>query len=693
MANERMTPTEETRPIQLVSAEAPEAMPTPERKKRHHHRRGPRFLRHLRRRLGLRVKLGNLLIIVAAVLVVLAVAAATLVTDANNRVQSSITGLNRVLASFYNRPSTELTLSDFERLQANVNELVRTLASAKQQLFFLQPIASANRDIETTLTTLDAAQSLSLAAREMLTGLQPTLFFLVSGEENESVIAQISSGERIVELLRIGRSQFISANNYLNTARTQINSIDLSGISPQVFLNVESLIRYYDQLVGINQTLQQAPELLTQALGISEEQSYLILSQNSDELRPSGGYISTYGWMSVRNGRIIDYSYSPTTATSPNPPSLGTGSEIAVPDWWIGYSQPIYAAWDGSWYADFPSTARMATWYYDSGFNPQSPVSGVIAIDIVGFETILEVLGSVVVPGYDQVVTTENFRQVVYDIRAFGKGETPHKRFIAALYQQIFSDWQDMSGDPQQSTRFLSALLRALQEKHIMLHMSDDALNQAIDILGWSGAQTPVSGEDYLLVADANLGNKSNRSIVRQLVYDVAIQPDGSAQSRATIAYDYSARRADADPAIDPVYHGPLDYDNLMQLFVPLGSSLTGTNNLTYEPEAVAAEDVAIFVSHVTIPYDGSERFQLSYNTGTVTTQIGDYYRYRLLIQKQPGTIADGVSVQVTLPAAAGVLRVSPEPRATYTLDQPILEFDFALASDQQIEIIYSLDE
>lgn len=444
------------------------------------------------------------------------------------------------------------------------------------------------------------------------------------------------------------------------------------------------------QLVAINAVLKQAPELLTEALGLSGERSYLILSQNSDELRPSGGYISTFGWMSVRNGRITDYSYSPTTATSPNPPSGELSDEIQVPDWWINYSQPIYAAWDGSWFANFPSTAHMAMWYYDNGHNPQSPVSGVIAIDIVGFETILGALGSVVVPGYNQVVTPENFRQVVYDIRAFGEGETPHKRFIATLYQQIFADWQETSYDPQRSSLLLGALLQALQEKHVMLYMGDEALNQAIGLLGWSGAQTPTSGEDYLMVADANLGNKSNRSITRQLVYDVALQVDGTAQSRTTIVYDYSARRAALDPAVNPEFHGPLDYDNLVQLFVPLGSTLLTTDNLVYEPQVVVGDGSGIIVAQVTVPYDTGERFQFTYHTGPVTTQIGDYYRYRLLVQKQPGALANAVSVQITLPAEAAVINVSPEPSASYSLDNPILEFQFALSADQRIEVVYS---
>ena len=63
-----------------------------------------------------------------------------------------------------------------------------------------------------------------------------------------------------------------------------------------------------------------APDLLTTALGLDNPQTYLVLSQNSDELRPSGGFLSTYGWLSIRNGRVENYDYSPSTADSPHPP-------------------------------------------------------------------------------------------------------------------------------------------------------------------------------------------------------------------------------------------------------------------------------------------------------------------------------------------------------------------------------------
>ena len=46
----------------------------------------------------------------------------------------------------------------------------------------------------------------------------------------------------------------------------------------------------------------------------------------------------------------------------------------------------------------------------------------------------------------------------------------------------------------------------------------NDALNEAVATLGWGGVQAPGTGYDYVMAADANLGSKSNRSILRQLI-------------------------------------------------------------------------------------------------------------------------------------------------------------------------------
>ena len=314
-----------------------------------------------------------------------------------------------------------------------------------------------------------------------------------------------------------------------------------------------------------------------------------------------------------------------------------------MPEWWLGYEHPVYAAWDGSWTPNFPDTAKRAIWYYDAGNNPQSPVNGVIAIDIVAFEHILQALGQVSVTQGSRtvVVTPDNFRDVIYQIRDYGQGDLPHKQFLAATFHQIFADWQATSSDPTKSAAILGALVQSLREKHIMLYFDNDQMNNALDLLGWSGRQADAIGEDYLMVVDANLGNKSNSSITRQTTYDVAINADRSVSSQVTVAYDYPESVASKDPAINAPLNGPLTYNNLLQVYTPVNSTLISNKGDYINLKAYSYPVNTLFTSIVSVPYNGSESFQMSYTAPDVVDMVGGYERYRLLIQKQPGMQAN----------------------------------------------------
>lgn len=607
-----------------------------------------------------------------------------LAVNARTQVETSWESLDRIWTSLGNKSGTDLTLADFERLRSGVRDLNRSLSSARKQTLFLRPFTFLSGDLVTTFDMLDATQELTVAADDMLAGLQPALFFLSGGEGDERVTAQFSSGERVVELLGLGRGRFVSAGHHLDAARAIIERLDPTRVSSGLLATVDGLTQTYDELADFHRVLLASPDLLTAALGLNQTQAYLILAQNNDELRPSGGYVSTYGWLRVRNGRVIDYDYRATTTASPNPPPDTLASEVQIPDWWIQYRQPLYAAWDSSWYVDFPSTARMAAWYYDNGGNPHSPVNGVIGMDLVAFEYILQELGSVYVPDYDVTVSGANFRETVYTIRAAGEG---HKEFVAAVYRQILNDWQRV--DQEKSIEIRGALLKALLEKHIMLYFLDDALNDAVQVLGWLGEQKPALDTDYLLVADANLGNKANRSVKRQFTYDVTIEDDGSLSSSLAIAYDFSERVAELDPAVGPE-HGDTNYRSLTQVFVPANSTLTQTEDLSGPPTVVNTDTHTAFVARLGVDYNESERYQFFYTTPPLVEPFGSFYRYRLLVQKQPGTLSDPVSVQLRLPPGARTVYTDPAPAASYSLDQPVLEFRLSLTSDQAIEVVFT---
>jgi hypothetical protein len=59
-------------------------------------------------------------------------------------------------------------------------------------------------------------------------------------------------------------------------------------------------------------------------------------------------------------------------------------------------------------------------------------------------------------------------------------------------------------------------------------------------------------------------------------------------------------------------------------------------------------------------------------------------------VQKQPGTLSDPVNVQLRLPPGARTVYTDPAPAASYSLDQPVLEFRLSLTSDQAIEVVFT---
>jgi hypothetical protein len=324
--------------------------------------------------------------------------------------------------------------------------------------------------------------------------------------------------------------------------------------------------------------------------------------------------------------------------------------------------------------------------YYNAGGNPQTPVDGVIAIDITGFELILSALGEIYMPEYDVTVRQENFRDVVYDIRAFGEGVTPHKQFVSDVYRQIFEEWQSIS--QEETPEITGAVLEALQQKHIMVYFPTDEANDAMELLGWGGNQEPAIDYDYLMVVDANLGNKSNNSVIRHLTYDVQIESDRTLNSRTSVRYDYFADIASEDPAVDDEFHGPLDYRSLIQVFVPLDAELKGSNNFG-NVEVIQHPEHTLYTSRINVEYDTGERYQLNYETLDGVDTIGEYQRYRLLIQKQPGARTQTANVTITLPESATVVTTTPDVAASYNLERPVLDFRLEVDADQWIEVIY----
>lgn len=613
------------------------------------------------------------------------------VADSLSKVSRSQGDLTILLESLENKNATDYTLDDYEALNATLNTLNNSLVSMESRTRPIHMFAGLNSDLEAYFQLLEASVHITEGTSYMLAGLKPTLFFIEQGEANESPDQPRGltfTTERLVELTASGNNRFLLAKAELEAAKSILEGLDRANLSADVMLDVEELQDFIAEIETYNDMALEAPQLLATLLGIDRPQTYLILSQNNDELRPSGGYISTWGWMQVQNGRIEEYQYFPTTATAPNPPPSETATVYPIPSWWIQFDSPIYAAWDGSWYADFAETAEMAAWFYNEGGNPSAPVDGVIGIDMVALQYLIAALGEVRVPEYNVTVNARDFRAVVYEIRANREG---HKQFLAALYNEVIDLWRKADTDTR--AQINRAFLQAFDEKHLMLYFVDEQLQNASTSLDWSGIQKVEAFQDYLMIADANLGNKSSSSVQRQFTYDVTINANQTIESRLGVFYNFPASLAENDPAIQPEHYGnQKDYYTILQIFTP-----PSTQVLEDDPEdpltPVVQNGFNIFTDVKIILYDNSHSFYLTYTNPEAVESVGGYYRYYLQIDKQPGSTDDVATVSISLPLGASTISISPEPDAIYDLGNTVLEFNFNLTQDQSIEVLYQSEQ
>ena len=123
------------------------------------------------------------------------------------------------------------------------------------------------------------------------------------------------------------------------------------------------------------------------------EGTYLLLAQNNDELRPTGGFISSIGAITVRRG--VPYWAS-------------LEDSYAVEDWNKAHADPpeplrrymgldLWVTRDGNWWPDFPTSAKAVADLYT--LNQGGRVDGVIAADMAAAARFVEALAPLELPG------------------------------------------------------------------------------------------------------------------------------------------------------------------------------------------------------------------------------------------------------------------------------------------------------
>jgi len=403
-------------------------------------------------------------------------------------------------------------------------------------------------------------------------------------------------------------------------------------------------------------------DIIPRVAGYPTEKKYLFLLQNNSELRPTGGFIGTYGILKMKDGEIAEFK----TDNIYNLDAFVEGIlDIKPPAPMVKYlTQDHWYMRDSNWSPDWPTAAQKAEEFYNSerdiianldleearknnekikDITPlyeQSDVDGVIAVTPELITDLLKITGPITVGGIrftDENLVDELEFRVGKEYAALGISDANRKEIIRSLADQIKAKLLAMPY--HQLIDIVDLVAKALDQKEVLIYDKDPSLQALIDDRNWSGRVRATDG-DYFYIVDTNLASlKTDQVIGRYAKYSISRK---NGDLIATLESTYS-------------HTGSFNWKttrlrNYVRVYVPAGSELISSTGFTendklFDPARTArpAEvynelGKTVFAGFISIEPHETGTFTLTYKLPQSIKQKFDQSSYSLLVQKQPGT-------------------------------------------------------
>lgn len=356
----------------------------------------------------------------------------------------------------------------------------------------------------------------------------------------------------------------------------------------------------------------------------------LFLAQDSWELRPSGGFIGSYGILELGNGTITMTSYADaTTLGDPQPP-------MDPPEPLRSNLQHPWDLTGAGWWPDFPTSARAAAEMFARTGGVK--VDGVIASTQQFLEDLVRATGNDLrVPGYPDRLDADNISdRILYHVELKRPLDKPRKRFLTLLTEELFDNLDHLEGS--QTRDALAAFGSAFRARHLQVYLRDPQDQRLMEAADWSGRLVAPTRGDLFTTADANFGtDKANRWVRKKIVYTVSRARAGRLVAHVDITTTDFGRAS----TINPIY---LSY---LRVYAPPGSRLVDAEEHTTDVRTGQESGLVTFGAGQAIrPGTSKTRHFAYYLPPSVVDEHGVY---RLLIRPQAGTPADTIIVRLDL--------------------------------------------
>ncbi len=380
---------------------------------------------------------------------------------------------------------------------------------------------------------------------------------------------------------------------------------------------------------------QDALKIAPQALGVPSEKSYFMLFQNDKEIRPTGGFLTAFATLTLKNGQVnattsddiyrldeklLNVCLTKICPLTPPGPIVKYLPEVS------GKARSAWSMRDSNISPDVPTSAKEFERMYQL-LGEGLPFDGIIFIDTQVVEELIEVTGPIEVHGTRYSAEQDprcNCPNVIYELEAYAeiaaKGEKDRKAVLGVLMQQILA--RTIGADVEKLPQVIETVARLANHKHVMFYMHDKSVQSALSKLNWTGEIKNYDG-DYLHINDSNFaGGKTNIYVEQTVTQEINIK-NGKTTKKITIEYK--------NPQPFNSWLNTINRD-YVRFYVPKGSKLITSKGSEEKVTTIEDLDKTVFEAFIQVRPQNSRKLEIEFE---LPYQPKD--EYKLMIQKQPG--------------------------------------------------------
>ncbi len=491
---------------------------------------------------------------------------------------------------------------------------------------------------------LDAAQAALSAGQKTVDALVP--YADVLGFKGEGSFAGGTVEDRIASLLATIDKLLPQMDAIANDLKTADQH--LAQINPNRYPESIKGIVIRGKIISAQKGLKGASEAITTYRPVIERlpsiagadgkrKKYLILFQNDNELRPTGGFLTAYAVVNVENGKVtaeksddiyeLDKKF---TKKIPIPPELGR--YLTTERYWNLRDMNIYP--------DFKESMDIFYPNYQTVPGEPKNIDGIIAIDTKFVVHLMDILGAIEVPGYGTFSSKHDpscdCPQIIHVLSEIITRPTPYikvdrKGILGPLMQGLIL--KSYQAPKNQWPALFETFFADIGARHVQFYFMDDKDQHAAEAINAAGRMFPPEpNQDFLAIVDANLaGAKSNLYVKNQWTQTIEKPHDGKLKKTIEATYK-NPRRADNCNLEAGLLCLNSTLKDWNRVYLPKGSKLISSQGYLEKPKVYDTDGFTVVDGYFTLQPKGVAKLKLE-----VETPYKDTETYRLYVWKQGG--------------------------------------------------------